>query len=76
MLAINIYGSSFMPKCTVNQDMFPQEIWNLHMDVTHNNILQMVINAEMCNRHKRIDEKWLRILNQSNDFILKNHLYF
>lgn len=55
MLAINIYGSSFMPKCTVNQDMFPQETWNFHMDITHNNILQMVINAEMCNRHKRID---------------------
>ena len=46
------------------------------MDVTHNNILEMVINADMCNRHKRIDYKWLRILNQSNVFILKNHLNF
>lgn len=55
MLAINIYGSSFIPKCIVNQDMFPQEIWNLQFNITHNNILQMVINAEMCNRQKRVD---------------------
>ena len=29
MFAINIYGSSFIPKCIVNQDMFPQEILKL-----------------------------------------------
>lgn len=39
MLAISIYGSSLTPKCKVNQDIFPLEIWNPHIYVTSDNTL-------------------------------------